>query len=108
MMLNHHHLCENGPFGSTVHNKIIVSFSSFIMSAFITQEDKYQWRQLTGFCGVISMSISQVKPGLIAIIRQTSQQCLNTTRFNADYDQDANRGQEITSDKEVHDLCQRK
>lgn len=59
MMLNHHQLCENGPFGAIVQNKFIVYFSSFIMAIFIPQEDKFQWRKLPGFGGVINM-FSQV------------------------------------------------
>ncbi len=52
MKLNHHQLCENGPFGSTVRNKIIVSFSSFIIGGILlTQEDKDQYNKATRIVG---------------------------------------------------------
>ena len=81
------------------------------MGVFIAQRDKNQ----KSTNGVIDMSISQAKSGLIAIRASNQPQgtdgpavTMRHYSFNADYDHDANRGQEITSDKEVHELSQRK
>ena len=81
------------------------------MGVFIAQRDKNQ----KSTNGVIDMSISQAKSGLIAIRASNQPQgtdgpavTMRHYSFNADYDQDVSRGQEITSDNQVHDLCQSK